>query len=89
MSILLVTYDLRQPGRNYQPVYDYLRQFVHCKGMESVWLLDTATEATKVRDGLMKVVDRNDAVLVVKLGGPWAAYGYSCGDWLKEPTRNW
>ena len=28
MAVILVTYDLRKPGRNYQPVHDY-RQDLH------------------------------------------------------------
>jgi hypothetical protein len=43
MAVLLVTYDLKQPGRNYQPVFEYLKRFTYRKSMESVWLLDTTT----------------------------------------------
>lgn len=32
MAIILVTYDLKQPGRNYTPVHDYLKTFNYCKG---------------------------------------------------------
>lgn len=89
MAILFVTYDLKQPGRNYQPVHDYLRTFVHCKGLESVWLLDTQKSTVEVRDALKEKVDQNDELFVVKLAQNWASLNYSCSGWLKELSRSW
>ena len=88
MSIKLVTYDLRKPGRNYQRVYDYLKKFTYCKGMESVWLLDTTTTCKKIRDDLESLVDSNDIIFVVKITRDWASFNYSCADWLKRDSRN-
>lgn len=89
MAILLVTYDLKAPGRNYQPVYDYLKGFNYCKGMESVWLLDTQQAPATVRDKLKTIIDGNDKVFVVRLQRSWASLHYGCGDWLNDPQRNW
>jgi hypothetical protein len=52
MAVLLVTYDLRTPGKGYAPVHPYLKQFTNCKDLESVWLLDTNLTAAQVRDAL-------------------------------------
>lgn len=90
MAILLVPYDLRKPGRSYQPVYDYLEgTFTYCKGMASVWLLDTARRPADMRDALKRLVDANDRVFVACLNGARAAFHYPCGNWLNEPTRSW
>lgn len=89
MAILLVTYDLKQPGRNYQPVYDYLKQFTYCKGMESLWLLDTTLATATIRDSLRIVTDTNDTIFVTQITKNWAAHNYICGDWLNKPERNW
>ena len=89
MAIVLVTYDLRAPGRNYQPVWDYLKTFTYCKGLESVWLLDTTTPTTAIRDKLKGLIDANDRMFVVKITNDWASYGYTCGDWLNKPERRW
>lgn len=89
MTILLVTYDLKQPGRNYAPVHDYLKRFTHCKGMESVWLLDTTGTAAQVRDALQSLVDGNDKIFVTPIGRAWASVNYPCGDWLNNASRNW
>jgi len=32
MAILLVTYDLKNPGRNYEPLHSLLKQYNYCKG---------------------------------------------------------
>lgn len=89
MAVLLVTYDLRQPGRDYTPVHDYLKRFTHCKRMESVWLLDTMTTTEQVRDALKPLVDSNDSVFVVRLHRDWGSLNYRCADWLNDASRNW
>ena len=85
--IVLVTYDLRAPGRNYQPVHDFLRTFNYCKSMESVWLLDTVTPVPTIRDRLKALVDKNDSVFVTRIAQDWASVSFGCGDWLNEPGR--
>ena len=89
MAVFLVTYDLKEPGRDYAPVHAYLRRFTHSKGMESVWLLDTHESAATIRDALTRLVHPNDIVLVVRLQADWAACSFRCGEWLNEPHRTW
>lgn len=87
MAILLVTYDLKQPGRNYQPVHDYLKQFTYCKHLESVWLLDTNLSPRDVRDRLQNLVDSNDVIFVVRITSDWASLNYGCATWLNNGRR--
>lgn len=90
MAILLVTYDLKNLGRNYEPLHSLLKQYNYCKGMESVWLLDTTQTASQVRDLITRVVDGNDIVFVTKLANQsWASNNFYCGEWLNAPLRNW
>lgn len=89
MAVTLVTYDLRAPGRNYQPVHDYLKKYTYCKGMESLWLLDTTVTCEKIRDDLAKLIDANDVLFVVRLKKRWNARNYGCGQWLNKPERTW
>ena len=89
MAVLLITYDLKAPGRNYQPVYDYLKKFTYCKSMESVWLVDTTVSTGTIRDGLRGLVDGNDKIFVTRLAQDWASRNFECGDWLNKPERNW
>jgi hypothetical protein len=89
MAILMVTYDLKQPGRDYSPVHRYLKQFTYCKDLESFWLLDTTRTTKEVRDSLQSLVDGNDKVFVARLYRDWGAYNFGCGSWLNEESRNW
>lgn len=89
MAILLVTYDLKAPGRNYQPLYDYFKQFNRCKDLESVWLIETTKNTETVRNELGALIDANDVTFVAKLGQDWAACNYQCGAWLNDPARKW
>ncbi|MGA0532101.1 hypothetical protein [Hansschlegelia sp. KR7-227] len=89
MTIILVTYDLKKPGRNYADVHTYLRQYTHCKHLESVYLLDTSASTGKIRDDLTKLIDNDDITFVVKLARDWSSWDYLCSDWLNRPERNW
>jgi hypothetical protein len=90
MAVYLITYDLKQPGRNYQPLHDYIKQtFKYCKGLESAWLVDTQKSAEDIRDALTSRVDTNDVLFVARLTGDWASRNYPCATWLKEPGRTW
>lgn len=90
MSILMITYDLKKPGRDYQPVYDYIKnKYNWCKGLESVWLIDTLAKPEIVRDELKAIVDSNDKIFVVRLQREWGSFNYFCADWLNKPERNW
>ena len=89
MAVVLVTHDLKQPGRNYAPVHSYLRQFTHCKQMKSVWLLDTTVSTETIREGVRAQADSNDTVFVVSLQLDWSSWNFGCAAWLKDPARNW
>lgn len=89
MGVYLVTYDLRQPGRNYEPLYQELRSYTHCHELESVWLIDTTQRASAIREGLRAKIDANDALFVAELREHWASRNYDCADWLKDESRRW
>lgn len=89
MAIILVTYDLKKAGQNYQGVHDFLKRFAYCKGLESVWLLDTTTPVATIRDALQQLTDANDVLFVVRLQRDWASAAYGCAEWLNKPERSW
>lgn len=67
MNTLQINYDLIALGRNYQPVYDYIKGLSgsYAKPLESMWLALTNKTSETVRDELMALVDRNDKILVI------------------------
>jgi hypothetical protein len=75
MKTIQINYDLRAPGRNYQPVYDYIKSYgTYAKPLESLWLVRTNKTVGQVRDDLTQLVDRNDKVLVFDVtGDAWAS----------------
>jgi hypothetical protein len=91
MAVILVTYDLKAPGRDYASVYSYLRKYTYCKNMDSVWLLDTSATCKQIRDDLKALVDAGDKVFVSKLAvKTWASYNVgTMGSWLNEDSRTW
>jgi hypothetical protein len=81
-----VSYDLRNPGRDYGELYRYLNQFEHCHPLESLWLIDTAEAPSEVRDQIADIIDTNDGVLVIDVTGrasAWQKLNDACGDWIK------
>lgn len=83
----LISYDLRQPGRDYAPLHEVIKAlgvWWHC--LESIWIVDTALSPAQVRDRLTPHIDANDLLVVVELTGSWASYGLSkeCNDWLSS-----
>lgn len=75
----MITYDLRQPGRNYTPLYEAIKtagySCVH--PLESVWLVASNSTAQAIRDQLQSQIDSNDALLVSGLTGEAAWTGIS------------
>jgi hypothetical protein len=88
MHTILVSYDLKAPGRNYDDLWEHLRSYSdYIKPLESVWILKTSRSTKEVRDSIKKHVDSNDRVLAINISGDaWASYNLVSSDatWLKE-----
>jgi len=88
MSVYIVTYDLRKPGKDYEPLLTAIRKYTNCHCLKSAFFIDTTESASDVRDKLTKLIDSNDQLYVLKLTGTWAATRKEdCTEWLKQPNR--
>lgn len=90
--ILLVSYDLHNPGRDYDTVAEALKAARSwCQLQESVWLLDTRRTPGQWRDRLKASGDSNDEYFVARLSRGWASKSISiaAAAWLKDPARDW
>lgn len=90
--VLLITYDLHKPQRDYADVEASIRSFgdaVHAE--ESVWLVDTLLSPSICRDALRDATDREATVFVTPLRPGWSSYALDrkITTWLKDPTRRW
>jgi hypothetical protein len=80
-----INYDLRKPGRDYKPVYDYIKSHgVYAKPLASLWLVRTTKTASAIRDELMKLVDSNDKIATFDVTGDAWATNFSDAhvDWM-------
>ncbi len=83
MSAFLVTYDLRQPGRDYADLYDAIkrgRTWWHF--LESVWLLDTPESADDIWKSVRGCIDENDFLLVIEVRD-------NVQGWLPQDAWRW
>jgi hypothetical protein len=62
VSVIEINYDLKKPGRDYQPVYDYIKGHPWCHLLDSCWLIRTNKTPGQVRDELTRLIDSNDRV---------------------------
>ena len=86
MACYLVSYDLRQPQRNYGQLYGAIKSYgtwAHIN--ESLWAVVTTQSAVQVREHLIQFIDANDRLFVVKSGVEAAWRNVICkNEWLKE-----
>ena len=85
--LLLISYDLRKPGRDYSSLHQAIKNvgnWWHC--LESVWIVETSRAAIVVRDELMRHMDTNDKLAVLRTAGDWGTYNLDkdCNQWLQE-----
>jgi hypothetical protein len=64
MAVFVVSYDLRKPGRDYQPLWNRLGEWKAVRGLQSLWFINWNTTAVAIRDDLAKHIDPNDGLFV-------------------------
>ena len=68
MNAKIITYDLCQPGRNYQQLIERIQQFSKsCHICESAWLIYTDWNSKQIICELGKYIDQNDRIFVAEL----------------------
>ncbi len=90
MTIKVISYDLHEPGQNYDNLIDAIKSYgSYCKINESDWLISTADSCSNIRDFLKQFIDTNDTLFVAELSsntGWWASYNLRKGavEWLNS-----
>jgi hypothetical protein len=81
MNVYLITYDLRQPGRDYRSLHAAIRSYGnHLHPLESTWFIASNLDAAAIRNDLARHVDINDGLLVLKCAQVAAWQGLSNSD---------
>lgn len=74
MALYFIEYDLRQPQRNYQPLYDELVRLSAIRILKSLWCLQHFdTDVTRLRDHFKGYLDADDGLCVSEVSN-WATY---------------
>lgn len=81
--ILLVSYDLKAPGRDYSSLSGLLASVPHKRPLESVWLLRTGLPLSDWSQKIRTVIDANDRFVVIDVTGS------SRDGWLEKPCWDW
>lgn len=86
MSSKVIEYDLRNPGRNYDALYEAIKSYGTWAHLtESTWFVKTAETCVQIRDRLLSVMDSNDRLFVGELTGVAAWRNLICdNDYLKK-----
>ncbi len=85
MKCYIITYDLCVPGRDYSSLYEAIKSYSRWgKITQSTWAIVTTFNAQEIRDHLLRYMDDNDRLMVIK-GGASAAWRHAMAsnEWLK------
>ncbi len=61
-----VGYDLRAPGKDYKPLWEYLGR-IGVRALASEWLVETTLAPADLAAALARLMDANDGLLVTEL----------------------
>jgi hypothetical protein len=88
MFSYIISYDLIA-DKDYNSLYKAIRDygsFAHI--LESVWIINSSSSSTDIRDNLKSYIDNNDKLFVAKLDGESAWWNLSkeVSDWIHKNT---
>lgn len=71
MSLLLVTYDLKTPGRDYTALFNAIQSSssVWWHYLNNTWLVKTTLDANTLGKHLLQFITTNDRLLVIAVSG--------------------
>ena len=70
-NVLVVNYDLRAPGRNYEALWTRLIAWRATRVLKSTWIIKANSTPAALRDDLQRYVDKNDGLLIGSMS-EWA-----------------
>jgi len=87
MKTFLIGYDLNNQGQDYTVLIENIKvlgNWWHC--LDSTFIIKSNSSASKIKDYLLKFIDQNDELLVVRLTGEgaWTGFDSICSEWLRD-----
>lgn len=83
--INLITYDLKQPDRNYEALYESIKQCgtTWWHYLDSIWLVRTELNPSQCYDRIRPNIDENDSMFIVEITGQQRQ------GWLPKDAWEW
>lgn len=90
MKLLIVSYDLKIPGRNYEGVFSELKGALSWwHYLESTWIIRTKLTMEVWTDKLLARMDKNDSLLIFDVTGQnrqgWLSN--KAWEWIREQNE--
>ncbi len=83
MTVLLITYDLNKPGKDYDDLLKAIRNYSWARLSESSYAIKTEQTPQQVFDKLRPYLDQNDNIYIINLKKPYAGFGpKDVNEWL-------
>lgn len=81
----IINYDLKK-SKDYESLFTAIKSYgTWAKILKSCWAVVSERSAVEIRDHLLRVMDSDDGIFVVKSGREAAWKNVECSDsWLKE-----
>lgn len=81
--VLLVTYDLNKPGKDYSSLYKVLKSGgTWWHHLDSTWLIETSEQPVVWYNKISSHVDANDNILIIQVQKNYQG-------WLPEEAWKW
>ena len=85
IQVLIVTYDLKTPGKSYAPFFETLKQqgpWSHY--LSSTWLIATTKDAEQLYAAVEPHLSTTDSILIAPIGRPYfGTLPKEAWDWLQ------
>ena len=92
MNTYSITYDLGNPGRNYDGVIEKIKALAngYCRPTESHWFINSAANTAEIRDAVATKLDSGDKLMVNEVGDGWGSWGLpkETNEWLRSHWRS-
>jgi len=83
MKAYSITYDLKAPGRNYDSLYEAIKQSgTWCHYLESTWIVVSYETSQQIWNRIAPTIDKNDFVLIIEVRN-------DCHGWLPKDAWEW
>lgn len=84
--VVLVSYDLKTPGKNYAPLYESLKkQGVWWHYLESTWLVAGSKSPKDIYAAVVSDITTSDRLLIIEVKRPyWGYMPQEVWDWLEK-----